>query len=140
MDYMTTFNICSSGLTAQRKKMEIIASNVANIDTTRTPEGGPYKRKVVILTSDAVVEGFDSELKEAVRAVKVDEIVELKSSIMVHDPSHPDADANGFVAKPDINLVTEMADMITVSRDYEAIISAFDATKNMAIKTLDIGK
>jgi len=140
MDFLTSFKICSSGLAAQRARMEVTASNLANVETTRTPEGGPYRRKTVVLSSEPVPDGFNAALKDAVKMVKIAAIVEEKGVKMAHDPSHPDADAKGFVAKPDINPVMEMADMIAAGRSYEACVTAFDATKNMALKTLEMGR
>ncbi len=139
MDYLTSFKICSSGLAAQRAKMDVLTSNIANVETTRTPEGGPYKRKTVVLASEQA-NPFDDNMKEAVRMVKVEAVVENKEVKMMFNPSHPDADAKGFVAMPDINLVMEMAEMINTSRNYEACVTAFDATKNMTMKSLEIGK
>ena len=139
MDFLTSFEICSSGLAAQRTKMDVITSNIANIETTRTPEGGPYKRKKVILASEQV-STFNTRLTDAVRKVKVEAITEESGVKMMYDPSHPDADAKGFVAMPNVNLVMEMADMIATSRNFEACVTAFDATKNMTLKTLEIGK
>jgi len=137
MEFMSAFGVCASGLAAQRAKMDVIVSNLANINTTRTPEGGPYRRKVIIFSSEPVEGSFDDIL----RRVKVENIVEEKESIrMVFDPAHPDADSEGIVAMPDINTVTEMADMITANRAYEACVTAFDATKNMALKALELGK
>lgn len=140
MDIVTSFKICSSGLTAQRAKMDVITSNLANVETTRTPEGGPYKRKTVILAAEPVADVFGTALNAAVRAVKIDSIAEDGAVKMMYEPSHPDADDKGYVAKPNVNLIMEMADMITTSRNYEAIVTAFDATKNMALRTLDMGK
>ena len=140
MDMLTSFKILSSGLAAQRAKMDVIASNLANMDTTRTQEGGPYKRKTVVLTAEPMGDGFDSVLKDAVTGVKFENIAEDNGVKMSYDPSHPDADGKGFIAKPNINVITEMTDMITASRNYEACVTAFDATKNMALKTLDMGK
>lgn len=140
MDIFTSFRICSSGLTAQRAKMDVITSNLANVETTRTPEGGPYKRKTVVLAAEPVADAFGTALNAAVRAVKIDSIAEDGSVKMMYEPSHPDADDKGYVAKPNVNPIMEMADMITTSRNYEAIVTAFDATKNMALKTLDMGK
>jgi len=137
MEFMSAFGVCASGLAAQRAKMDVIVSNLANINTTRTPEGGPYRRKVIIFSSEPVEGSFDDIL----RRVKVENIVEEKESIrMVFDPAHPDADSEGIVAMPDINTVAEMADMITANRAYEACVTAFDATKNMALKALELGK
>jgi len=137
MDFLTTFKICGSGLAAQRAKMDVIVSNLANINTTRTQEGGPYKRKVVTFSSEPVKGSFNDILQ----TVKIEDIVQDEGSIKtVFDPAHPDADARGFVAMPDINTIAEMAEMITANRAYEASVTAFDATKNMALKTLEMGK
>lgn len=140
MDVNRSFKICGSGLAAQRAKMDVVSSNLANISTTRTPEGGPYRRKAVALSAEEVGGRFDSSLKEAVQSVKVDEVTEDPKVKMMYDPAHPDADAKGFVAMPDINLMSEMADMIAASRAFEACVTAFDATKSMALKTLEMGR
>jgi len=140
MDFMASLKICSSGLAAQRAKMDVITSNLANAETTQTPEGGPYKKKTVVLSAEPLSGNFDAALKDAVRTVKVEKIVEDKAVRMVYDPTHPDADGKGFVAKPNISSVMEMADMITTSRNYEACVTAFDATKNMALKAMEIGR
>lgn len=143
MEFYTPFKICGEGLAAQRAKMDVIVSNIANINTTRTPEGGPYKRKTIVFSSETVGDRFDSKLKDAVRTVKIDgvqEAADSESVKMMHNPGHPDADAKGFVAMPNINAVTEMVDMMLANRAYEACVTAFDASKNMALKTLDIGK
>jgi flagellar basal-body rod protein FlgC len=121
--------------------MGVIITNLANVSTTRTPEGGPYKRKVIVFSSEPVKENFDDVLGETLQQVKVEGIVrDSKGVKMVFDPGHPDADEKGFVAMPDINSIVEMSDMIIANRAYEACVTAFDATKNMALKTLDIGK
>lgn len=140
MDYLTAFDICGSAMTAQRTKLDIVTSNLANAETTNTPEGGPYKRRRAILSAESPAGTFGSVLQGAVNTVKIERIVEDESVKMVYDPAHPDADAKGFVAKPNINPVEEMADLITTSRNFEAVVTAFDATKNMALKALDIGK
>jgi flagellar basal-body rod protein FlgC len=137
MEFMSSFRVCASGLAAQRAKMDVIVSNLANINTTRTPGGGPYKRKVIVFSSEPVEGSFDDIL----RMVKVEGITEEKESIRkVFDPAHPDADSEGIVAMPDINTVAEMADMITANRAYEACVTVFDTTKNMALKALELGK
>lgn len=140
MDFMTSFKICGSGLAAQRAKMDVITSNLANVETTKTPEGGPYRKKTVVLAAEPIPGNFNAALKDAVRTVKVERIEEDKSVKMVHDPTHPDADAKGYVAKPNISTVMEMADMITTSRNYEACVTAFDATKSMILKSMEIGR
>jgi flagellar basal-body rod protein FlgC len=141
MEFFTTFKICGTGLSAQRAKMDVITSNLANINTTSTPDGGPYKRKVITFTAEPLKQGFDKTLEGVVRAVKVKEITEDKEGVKrVYDPAHPDADKDGFVSFPNVNAMLEMADMITASRTYEACATAFDAAKNMALTAMSIGK
>lgn len=141
MDFSTSFKIIATGLSAQRAKMDVVVSNMSNVNTTRTPEGGPYKRKIVVFGSEPVKEKFRNRLKDALNSVEVKEIVVDNTGIrQVFDPSHPDADSSGFLSLPNVNVVSEMADMIIANRAYEACVSAFDASKNMALKTLDIGK
>ncbi len=141
MDFTTNFQICGSGLSAQRAKMDVITSNLANAGTTKTAEGGPYRRKTVVLKAEDVDEPFDKTLRGALAEVKVDQVTEDPSPMKsVYDPAHPDADEKGFVLLPNVNAITEMADMINVGRNYEAVVTAFDATKSMALKTLEIGK
>jgi flagellar basal-body rod protein FlgC len=141
MDLTTSLKICGSGLAAQRAKLDIVTSNLANVSTTRTPEGGPYRKKTIVLSSEAINDNFDAKLRDILKSVKIDEIKDDPNGIkMVHDPAHPDADAKGFVAMPNINIMVEMADMITASRAYEACVTAFDATKSMTLKTLEMGR
>ncbi len=140
MDFSASFKICSSGLRAQRARMDVITSNIANAETTRTAEGGPYKKKTAVLSSEPLANSFGEALNNAAMAVKVEKIEEDSGVRMIYDPKHPDANPDGYVAKPDINLMMEMAEMITASRNYEACVTAFDATKNMTLKALDIGK
>jgi flagellar basal-body rod protein FlgC len=145
MDYYASFKICASGLEVQKARMDVVTANLANISTTRTPEGGPYRKKVITLASEQLRyktrTPFDMRLKEAMNKVRVDGITESQEGInRVYDPTHPDADKNGFVAQPNVNLMTEMADMIMANRAYEAMVTAFDSVKSMALKTLDIGK
>jgi flagellar basal-body rod protein FlgC len=141
MDFLTTFKIAGQGLSVQRAKMDVITSNLANAATTKTPEGGPYRRKSVVLKAQPVENQFTGSLKDALQGVQVKAVVEDGSPAKrIHDPTHPDADAKGYVAMPNVNVMLEMADMITASRTYEACVTAFDASKSMALKTLDIGK
>jgi flagellar basal-body rod protein FlgC len=141
MDMIASFKICSSGLAAQRAKLDIVSSNLANVNTTRTPEGGPYRKKTIVFSAEKVDRSFDSTMQGVVKSVKVDEIRDDPNGIKtVYDPAHPDADAKGFVAMPDINIMMEMADMMTASRAYEACVTAFDSTKNMILKTLEMGR
>lgn len=141
MDFMISFKICGSALAAQRAKMDVITSNIANVDTTRTPEGGPYRKKTLILSTEAVESHFDSAIRDAVKSVKIAEVAEdPKAGKKVYDPAHPDSDPSGYVSMPNVNLMVEMAEMIAASRAYEACVTATDATKNMALKTLEIGR
>lgn len=141
MEFFTAFKICGTGLSAQRAKMDVITSNLANVNTTSTPDGGPYKRKVINFTPEPLKKGFDKTLEGAVRAVKVKGVAEEKEGFKrVYDPAHPDADKEGYVTFPNVNAMQEMADMITASRTYEACATAFDAAKNMAVTAINIGK
>jgi flagellar basal-body rod protein FlgC len=141
MEFFTAFKICSAGLSAQRAKLDVITSNIANVSTTSTPEGGPYKRKMITFSAEPLKEGFDKTLADAVRTVKVNNVVEEKEGFKrIYDPAHPDADKDGFVTLPNVNVMLEMTDLITASRSYEACATAFDAAKNMAVTAMNIGK
>jgi flagellar basal-body rod protein FlgC len=141
MEFFTAFKICSAGLSAQRAKLDVITSNIANVSTTSTPEGGPYKRKMITFSAEPLKEGFDKTLADAVSTVKVNNVVEEKEGFKrIFDPAHPDADKDGFVTLPNVNVMLEMTDLITASRSYEACATAFDAAKNMAITAMNIGK
>lgn len=135
--------ISVSGIEAQRRTMEMISSNIANINTTHSVYGGPYRRKIAVLTEKPL--SFSAELAGAQlrlyggTGVQVSDVVEDKAPFQkVYNPSHPDADAQGFVLMPNVNLSTEMADMVYVSRLYEANITAFNSTKKMFSDTLQI--
>jgi len=135
-------DISGSALTAQRLRMDVIAENIANAQTTRTANGEPYRRKYVLMSES---EGtFSQHLDGAMAAgngVKVTRIAEDESPLTpVYNPSHPDADENGYVNMPNVNTVTEMIDMMSATRSYEANVTAINAFKNMAFKSLEIGK
>jgi len=141
MDLFTTMKISASALKAQRVRMNAISSNLANMETTRTPDGGPYrKREVVFQTSQqGFAETLDSRMSEAVQGVKVSHIqASSQPPRMVYEPSHPDADEKGMVAMPNINLVEEVSDMMSASRAYEANVTVIKSAKRMALKALDI--
>lgn len=145
MDFIKSMNISASGLTAQRQRMDIISSNLANVESTRTPGGGAYRRKDVVFASVPDGQNFESflrpQLDGGLTEVKVVGIYEdPKPPRTVYDPGHPDADAKGYVSLPNINVVAEMVNMLSASRSYEANITALNATKNMALKALEIGK
>lgn len=145
MDLFTAMQTSSSALAAERTRMNLVSSNLANANTTRTPEGGPYKRKDAVFTATPITQGgFGASLDRAsgmVQQVEVTKIVEDKNPPrLVYDPTHPDANAQGYVAMPNVNVVEEMADMINATRAYEANVTAAQAAKNMALKTLEIGQ
>jgi flagellar basal-body rod protein FlgC len=138
MGSFSSFDISASGIYAQRVRMDVIANNVANADSTRTPSGGPYRRQTV--TFRAVYE--DAVGNRPIPAgVKVDGIVEDATDYrMVYDPGHPDADASGYVKMPNVNVVEEMVDMISATRAYEANVTALNATKSMISTAIEIGR
>ena len=145
MDLFTSMNVSSSALSAERTRMNLISSNLANANTTKTPEGGPYKRKDAVFSATDPTDKFGKALKGAamqqLKQVTVTEIVEDKNPPrMVFDPGHPEANQEGYVAMPNVNVVEEMADMINATRAYEANVMAAQAAKNMALKTLEIGR
>ena len=145
MDFLTSLKISSSGLAANRKRMGAISSNIANAQTTRTAEGGPYRKKEVVFGSEPARESFgeilEGELDEKAQSVHATEVISSnKPPILKYEPNHPDAKKDGYVAYPDINVMEEMADMISASRAYEANISAMNTTKSMAMKALELGR
>ena len=147
MSMFSSFNINASGMTAQRYSMDIISENVANANTTRTEDGTPYRRKVAYFEEKGGQSSFDAALNQAKSAytgqgVKVTGVYEDYSTEMkkVYDPSHPDADEDGYVLYPNVDIVTEMTNMIDASRAYEANATAFSASKSMALKGLQIGQ
>ena len=150
MGLFTAFDICASGMTAQRLRSDIISENIANVNTTRTSEGGPYRRKTVVFT-EKHTNPFHNLLLSNMgvtgsgvsgTGVKVSRIVnDYETEMnMVYDPSHPDADENGYVTYPNVNVITEMTNLIDASRSYEANVTSFNAAKAMASKGLEIGK
>jgi flagellar basal-body rod protein FlgC len=145
MDLLTSLKISSSGLAANRKRMEAISSNIANAQTTRTAEGGPYRRKEVVFGSEPARESFadilEGELDEKAQTVQATEVISTnRPPIMKYDPNHPDANEDGYVAMPNINVMEEMANMISAQRAYEANITSINTAKSMAIKALEIGR
>ena len=143
-------NISASGLTAQSLRMDLIAQNIANVNTTRDENGNPYRRKTVVFEEkNENAFQYALEMQGRRRAsetngngVKVTAIVEDHVTAMtkVYDPSHPDADEDGYVTYPNVNTVTEMTNLIDATRSYEANVTAFNATKNMLLKGLELGK
>lgn len=144
MDFFTSMEVSASGLSAERTRMNVASSNLANVNTTETEEGGPYRRRAVALASvdaiDTVAGGSPGAFDNAIKAVEVQGIEEDQGPPRLeYDPGHPDADINGYVAYPNINAIEEMVDMITASRAYEAGITALDTAVAMAERAVDIG-
>ena len=166
MSFFNSMNVAASGLTAQRARMDVHAQNLANIDTTRTAEGGPYQRRVAVFEErrenmnsfaamfDRLVRGqqgiqsavgFDAAFNrlsgrpQEGRGVRVHSIVTDETpGPRVHDPGHPDADAEGYVMRPNVNVVGEMVNMISASRSYEANITSINITRGMMNRTLEM--
>ena len=135
MGLMKVFDTGESALSANRMWLELVANNMANAQTTRTPEGGPYRRKLPVFS-----QVLDEEMGMAT-GVQVTGVVSDKAPMQrVYKPGHPDADKTGFVLMPNVNVVSEMVDMITIQRSYDANVTMLSAVKNMANKSLDIGR
>ncbi|HUT70388.1 MAG TPA: flagellar basal body rod protein FlgC [Desulfatiglandales bacterium] len=140
MNFLKSFEISSSGLYAQRKRMDVIASNLANLETTRTEKGGPYRRKMVVMSTKPVKD-FDQVLSSRVQGVEIEDIVEDDAPFMkVFDPGHPDADEQGYVLKPNVDLIVEITNMLVAKRNFEANVTAVKSTTQMALKALEIGR
>lgn len=143
MNILGILQVSASGLSAERTRLHTTSQNIANARTTRTDEGGPYKRKIPVFQAVELPSDPFSNLMDVKLAAPtvVDVIEDQRDSEMVYDPGHPDADPNtGLVAMPNVNLVEEMVDMITSSRSYEANVTAMSSTKSMALKALEIGR
>jgi len=145
MSFLDALHTSASGLSAQRLRMNLISSNLANVNTTRTEDGGPYRRKDAVFEAKASHPDFGAQLKKSMDETNVGvEVTEIRDDdrppILKFDPNHPDADADGFVALPNINVVEEMVNMISATRSYEANVTAIKATKDMASDAMDIGR
>lgn len=149
MSFWEALRIGSSGLTAQRLRLDLISNNIANAQTTRTENGGPYQRQdVVFMPEDQnsflpkLVAARRSQLSSLQGGVKVSEVFTDTETTgpRVYDPTHPDADADGFVTYPNVDIVVEMTNMLSATRSYEANLASVDAVKRMALKALEIGR
>ena len=146
MGFLDSMNISASALTATRVRMDVVAENLANINTTRTANGEPYRRRYVVFQERTANDGgaaFSTYLNRAhntAGGVRVSYIGESDEPFKLdYDPSHPDADENGYVRKPNVEVVQEMVDMMSAYRAYEANVTALNTFKDMAMKTLEIG-
>ena len=145
MYFLTAFDISASGLAADRTRINTISMNLANAKTTRTPQGGPYRRRSVLQQTADVDDPFSIHMRSAldreVKGVRVMAVtVDNRPLKRVYEPGHPDADAQGYVSYPDINVVEEMANLMTAQRNYEANVTTAEALKGMYVKALEIGK
>ncbi|MBN1107093.1 MAG: flagellar basal body rod protein FlgC [Deltaproteobacteria bacterium] len=145
MDLIKTMDIASGGMTAQRTRLNVISMNLANANTTKTENGQPYRRKTVIFEAEPAGDSFSGQLErsldEQIQGVRVKEIVPVEGEFKrIHDPGHPDADAQGYVYLPNVNLVQEMVQMLNANRSYEANAAVIRTAKDMALKALDISR
>lgn len=144
MSLLSSLGISRSALQAERLRMDVVANNLANMNTTRTPEGGPYRRQTVLFSSDNDPLSFQAVLSRstsAVGGVAVAGIQDDPSEFRrVYEPSNPDADADGYVLYPNVDVATEMTDMLSAQRAYQANVTALNAIKGMAQKALEIGR
>jgi flagellar basal-body rod protein FlgC len=145
MDFLTAMQISSSGLSVQRQRMEVISSNLANVETTRTSEGGPYRKKSVVVSALPLEDDFASVLKnefgDTLNQAVVTQVVRDQSEPRtVFNPNHPDANKEGYVAMPNINVIGEIVDMVTTTRSFEANVTAVNAAKSMALRAIELGR
>jgi flagellar basal-body rod protein FlgC len=142
MDFLSAMKISGSALKAERTRINIASMNLANANTTRTIEGGPYRAKSVVFGATPLANGFQQTLDsvdDKLRKVEVVQVAEDQSPFKeIYDPSHPDADANGIVRMPNVNTAEQMVDLMSARRDFEANVAAMDSIKAMAVKSLDI--
>jgi len=147
MSVFNTMNVSATGMTAQRLRMDTISQNLANINTTRTDSGGPYRRKITLFEEITSGKSFSNMLDQylgeysKVGGVKVSKVVEDKSPfISIYDPTHPDANKEGYVLMPNVNSLEEMTNLISANRSYEANVTALNSNKAMLAKALEIGR
>lgn len=149
MSFWNSLQISGSGLTAQRLRLDVISNNIANAQTTRTAAGGPYKRQDVVFMPQggqspipnsiaSHVQGLNAAPNGGVQVAQI--ITDPTPGQQVYDPTNPDANAQGYVTMPNVDLVTEMTNLLSATRSYEANLSVVEASKQMALKALDIGK
>lgn len=145
MDFEHLFAVTASALTAQKERLRIISGNLAHAETTRTPDGGPYRRRDIVFTAvpikSSFEEGLSLQLKDVPKGVVISKIImDPRPFRRVHEPSHPDADEHGYILYPNINVMEEMVNMMSALRAYEANVTVMDVTKTMLNKTLEIGR
>jgi len=140
MNFLQSLEISASGLHAQKRRMEVIASNLANVETTQTEKGGPYRRKMVVMRAKPVRD-FNEILALQTEGVTIDDVVEDKRPFKkIFSPGHPEADKDGYLLKPNVDLIVEITNMIMARRTFEANMSAIKSTRQMVLKALEIGR
>jgi len=138
MSKLTAFDISAQGLAAQRQRLDVVAENIANVNTTRSNAGGPYRRKQIVF--ETVLQG-ESILGSPAEGVRVSDVTTDNTPFkQVYEPSHPDANGQGLVEMPNVNVVEEMVDMISATRSYEANVTVLNSSKSMLMKALEIGR
>jgi len=141
MNFLKSFDISFSGLSAQRQRLDVISQNLANIDTTRTEEGGPYRRKMVVMSPGENNMDFSDTLDNALNGVKIDSLAEDPTPFQREfAPSHPDANEDGYVLKPNVSLFVENVNMLMAKRAFEANVAAVKSVREMTLKALEIGR
>lgn len=143
MNLLSALSVSASGMSAQRARTELLVENLANAETTRTPEGGPYRRKDVVFSADSATSDFSSEFDNqlglAGTGVRIQQVVtDTREPEKRYMPGHPDADADGYVAYPRMNPAEDMVDLLSASRSYQANVSAISAVKDMIQKSMDL--
>jgi len=140
----SSMQISAAGMSAQRTRMDIVAANIANAESTRTQEGGPYRRQQVVFQAISSEKPFSAVFSDSIsgkepKSVKVSDVVQDQSPFQkIYDPSHPDADKNGMVNQPNVNTVVEMVDMNSAARSFEANVTAMEASKRMLLKAMEL--
>ena len=155
MAFLTSMNIVGSGMTAQQTRLDVISENITNMNTTRTEAGGAYRRKITVMEAETGRDGFRAAMSQAARkgktvsnrgfeqagGVKIVEIAEDESELpLVYDPTHPDANEEGYVEMPNVTLVKEMTDAMAASQAFNANVTAFNSLKQVVQRGLDIGE
>ena len=141
MNFLTTLETSASGLFAQRKRMDVIANNLANIETTRTETGEPYRRQMVVMSPKPPEDGFRRAFDMQIEGVQIEDVVEDQAPFKkIYNPSHPDANQDGYLYKPNVDLMVETTNMLMARRAFEANVAAIKATRQMILKALEIGK
>jgi len=141
MSFLATLKASASGLFTQRKRMDVIANNLANIETTRTKTGEPYRRQMVVMSPKASEGSFQQAFDMQIEGVQIEDIVGDQTPFKkIYNPSHPDADQDGYLYKPNVDLMVETTNMLMARRAFEANVAAIKATRQMVLKALEIGK